>query len=68
VTPQIEVVRVKPFGRAVPKLRFQLRDGSVDLMKVFNLGGSEGIGGAWKMPITDETFDPRFGQWLRPRA
>jgi hypothetical protein len=62
-TPQIEVVRVKPIDPAVPKLRFQLSDGSVDLMKAFSLGGSEGVGGAWKMPITEETFDARFGQW-----
>ena len=61
--PQIEVVRVKPIDPAVPKLGFQLSDGSVDLMKAFSLGGSEGIGGAWKMPPTDETFDARFGQW-----
>ena len=63
VTPQIEVVRVKPIDPAVPTLRFQLSDGSVDLMKVFSLGGSEGVGGAWKMPITDGTFKARFGQW-----
>src|SRR5262245_62302734 len=63
VTPQIEVVRVKPIDPAVPKLGFQLSDGSVDLMKAFSLGGSEGIGGAWKMATTDETFEARFGQW-----
>ena len=63
VTPQIEVVRVKPIDPAVPKLRFQLSDGSVDLMKFFSLDGSEGVGGIWKMPITDGTFDARFGQW-----
>ena len=61
--PQIEMVRVKPIDPAVPKLGFQLSDGSVDLMKALSLGGSEGIGGAWKMPPTDETFDARFGQW-----
>ena len=61
--PQIEVVRVKPTDPTSPKLRFQLSDRSVDLMKVFSLGGSEGVGGAWKMPITDGTFDARFGQW-----
>jgi len=26
-------------------------------MKAFSLGGFEGVGGAWKMPFTDETFD-----------
>jgi hypothetical protein len=61
--PQIEVVRVKPIDPAVPKLCFQLSDGSVDLMKAFSLGGSEGIGRAWKIPPTDETFDARFGHW-----
>jgi hypothetical protein len=54
--PQIEVVRVKPIDPAAPKLRFQLSDGSVDLMKSFSLGG-------WKMPPTDETFDARYGRW-----
>jgi hypothetical protein len=33
--PQIEVVRVKPIDPAAPNLRFQLSDGSVDLMKSF---------------------------------
>ena len=56
--PQIEVVRVKPTDPTSPKLRFQLSDGSVDLMKSRSLGGN-GIGGAWKMPLTDETFDAR---------
>ena len=60
---QIKMVRVKPIDPAAPKLPFQLSDGSVDLMKAFSLGGSEGVGGAWKMPPTDETFDARFGQW-----
>jgi len=40
--PQIEVVRVKPIDPAAQMLRFQLSDGSVDLMKTFNLGGFEG--------------------------
>jgi hypothetical protein len=61
--PHIEVVRVKPIDPATPKLLFQLSDGSVDLMKAVSLGGFEGIGGAWKMPPTDETFDARFGRW-----
>ena len=60
---QIKMVRVKPVDSAAPKLRFQLNDGSVDLMKAFSLGGFEGVGGAWKMPPTNETFDARFGQW-----
>jgi len=61
--PQIEVVRVKPIDPAAPMLRFQLSDGSVDLMKAFSLGGFEGIGGVWKMPLSDETFDARYGRW-----
>ena len=61
--PQIEVVRVKPTDPTSPKLRFQLSDGSVDLMKPRSLGGVDGVGGAWKMPFTDETFDARYGQW-----
>jgi hypothetical protein len=61
--PQVEVVRVKPIDPAAPMLRFQLSDGSVDLMKAFSLGGFEGVGGAWKMPPTDENFDARFGRW-----
>ena len=61
--PQIEVVHVKPTDPTSPKLRFQLSDGSVDLMKSRSLGGVDGVGGAWKMPITEETFDARFGQW-----
>lgn len=61
--PQIEVVRVKPVDPATPELRFQLSDGSVDLMKGLSLGSLEGIGGTWKMPPTDETFDARYGRW-----
>jgi hypothetical protein len=61
--PQIKVVRVKPIDPGGPKLRFQLSDGPVDLMKAFSLGGLEGVGGAWNLPTTDETFDARFGQW-----
>src|SRR5262245_24567985 len=58
--PQIEVVRVKPVDPAAPKLRFQLSDGSVDVMKSFRLDGFDGVGGAWKIPSTDETFDARY--------
>jgi len=54
---------VKPIDPAAPNLRFQLSDGSVELMKTFSLGGFEGVGGAWKMPPTDETFDTRYGRW-----
>jgi hypothetical protein len=58
---QIKVVRVKPIDPMSPKPRFQLSDGSVDLMKAFSLGGFEGIGGVWKMPLS--TFDARYGRW-----
>jgi len=64
--PPIQVVRVKPINPAVPKLRFQLSDGSVDLMKAFSLGGSEGVGGVWEIPLhiaLSDTFDARYGQW-----
>ena len=61
--PQIEVVRVKSIDSAAPMLRFQLSDGSVDLMKAFSLGSFEGVSGAWKMPLSDETFDARYGRW-----
>src|SRR5262249_15007589 len=61
--PQIEVVRVKPIDPAAPMLRFELSDGSVDLMQTFSLGGFEGVGGTWKMPPTDQTFDTRYGRW-----
>jgi hypothetical protein len=63
ILPQIEVVRVKPIDPAASMLRFQLSDGSVDLMKAFSLGSFEGIGGVWKMPLSDETFDARYGRW-----
>ena len=63
VTPQIEVVRVRPIDPAVPKLQVQLSDAAVDLMKAFSLGGFKGIGGVWKMPLSDETFDARYGRW-----
>jgi hypothetical protein len=64
--PRIEVVRVKPIDPAAPRLRFQLSDGSVDLMKAFSLGGSEGVGGVWEIPLhiaLPDTFDARYGQW-----
>jgi hypothetical protein len=57
------VIRVKPIDPAAPKPRFQLSDGSVDLMKAFSLGSFEGIGHAWKMPPIGVTFDARYGQW-----
>src|SRR5262245_66225463 len=42
--PQIKVMRVMLIDPTVPRLlRFQLSEGSVDLMKAFSLGGSEGI-------------------------
>ena len=65
--PQIKVMRVMLIDPTVPRLlRFQLSEGSVDLMKAFNLGGSEGIGGVWKIPppiALPATFDARYGQW-----
>jgi hypothetical protein len=65
--PRIEVVRVKRIDPAVPQLlRFQLSQGSVDLIKAFSLSGLEGIGGVWNIPAHIElpgTFDARYGQW-----
>ena len=61
--PQIEMVRVRPIDPAAPKPRFQLSDGSVDLTKSFSLGGFEGVGGSWKLPPADDTFDARYGRW-----
>ena len=63
-SPRIEVLRVKPIDpAAASNHRFQLSDGSVDLMKSFTLDGFDGVGGAWKIPPTDETFDARYGRW-----
>jgi hypothetical protein len=65
--PRIEVVRVKRIDPRVQQpLRFQLSDGSVDLMKAFSLSGFEGIGGVWNIPsqvVAPGTFDARYGQW-----
>jgi hypothetical protein len=63
LTAQVEVVRVKPVDPTDPKLRFQLSDNAVDLMRGFILGSFEGVGGVWKMPPTDDTFDARYGRW-----
>jgi hypothetical protein len=66
-SPRIEVVRVKRIDPAAPQLlRFQLGEGSVDVMKAFSLGGSDGIGGVWKIPphiALPGTFDARWGEW-----
>jgi hypothetical protein len=40
------VVAREAFDPAAPKLRFQLSDGSVDLMKALSLGSFAGIGGS----------------------
>jgi len=65
--PRIEVVSVKRVDPAVPQLlRFQLSEGSVDLMKAFSLSGLEGIGGVWNIPAhvaLPGSFDARYGQW-----
>jgi hypothetical protein len=61
--PQIKVVRVKPIDSGAQSFVFKLSDSSVDLMKAFSLGGFQGVGGTWKLPTTEETFDARFGQW-----
>ena len=63
--PRIEVKRVKLIDPNAPTPRFQLNDGVVDLTRGFSLGGSEGIGAAWKVPPTEPTFNGRFGRWWR---
>jgi hypothetical protein len=32
-------------------------------MNSFRLDGFDGVGGTWKIPSTDETFDARYGRW-----
>jgi hypothetical protein len=60
---KIVIVRVKRID-PYPRPWFRLNDREVDLMKVFSLGGSEGIGATWKMVApTDQTFDARYGRW-----
>jgi hypothetical protein len=61
--PQIEVVRVKRIDPAAPRFQSRLSDDVVDLMKGFSLASFEGIGGAWKAPPTNQTFDARYGRW-----
>ena len=60
---QIEVVRVKRIDPAAPRFQSRLSDDVVDLMKGFSLGSVEGIGGAWKTPPPNPTFNERYGQW-----
>ncbi len=66
-SPQIEVARAKPIDPTSPKLRFQISDGVVDLMKGSSLLSYEGLGGAWQIPpysvASDDTFDERYGRW-----
>lgn len=61
--PQVKIVRAKRVEPAGPRLRSQLGDGEVNLMKGFPLGGPEGIGSGWKMPPMGDTFDTRYGRW-----
>jgi hypothetical protein len=60
--PQVHILRVR-VDPAAAKFQFRLSDGLVDLTKGFILADSEGIGGAWKMPAVDGTFDARYGRW-----
>ena len=60
--PQIETVRVKRVDPVASRYQFRLGDGEIDLMKGFSLGGSDGIGSAWKMPPAGK-FQERFGRW-----
>ena len=61
--PKIEVMRVKRIDPAAPRFQSRLSDDVVDLMKGFSLGSVEGIGGAWKTPPPNPTFNERYGQW-----
>ena len=60
--PRIEMVRVKQIGLTATNVQMRLREGEIDLMKPSDLGGSDGIGSAWKMPSVTK-FQERFGQW-----
>jgi hypothetical protein len=59
--PQIETVRVKRVDPIPSRYQFRVGDGEVDLLKAF-LGGSYGVGSAWKMPSAGK-FQERFGRW-----
>src|SRR5262249_33723594 len=61
--PQIEGGGGKPIEPAAPKLRCQLSEASGDPLKSFRLDGFDGVGSAWEIPSTDETFDARYGRW-----
>src|SRR6516225_3526463 len=56
-SPRIEVVRVKPIDPAAPDLRFQLSDGSVDLMKSLPLTASMALvaPGRYRLPTRPST-------------
>ena len=56
-------MRVKRINPAAPRFQSRLSDDVVELMKGFSLASFEGIGGAWKTPPTNQTFDARFGRW-----
>src|SRR5262245_18798974 len=60
--PQIQVVRVKPIDPAAPMPRFQLSDGSVDLMKTFTAGQTIGHAHVHLIPRRQgDVQDPRGG-------
>ena len=60
--PQIKSVRLKRVDPVASRYQFWLGDGEVDLLKAFNLDGSDGIGSAWKVPSAGK-FQERFGRW-----
>jgi len=60
--PRIEMVRVMQIDLMALGVQMRLGDGEIDLMKSSDLGGSDGIGSAWKMPSVTK-FQERFGQW-----
>ena len=60
--PQIETMPVKRGDPVPSRYQFRLGDGEVDLSEAFSLGGSYGVGSAWKMPSAGK-FQERFGRW-----
>jgi hypothetical protein len=59
---QIETMPVKRGDPVPSRYQFRLGDGEVDLSEAFSLGGSYGVGSAWKMPSAGK-FQERFGRW-----
>jgi hypothetical protein len=61
--PRIDVVRVKQTDSAAPRFQLRLSDGVVDLIRGVSLDSFEGIGNAWKVPQSAQSFNDRYGRW-----